>query len=57
MEETKEQILDNLKRTAKAISLTFGSSCETLIHDMKAPGHPIVAILPTATPHCLWRKS
>jgi predicted transcriptional regulator YheO len=41
---TKEQALDFLKRTAQGIAQTFGSSCETLIHDMSRPGHPIIAI-------------
>lgn len=40
----QERILDFLKRTAEGISQTFGSSCETLIHDMTKPGHPLVAI-------------
>lgn len=40
----KERVLEGLKRTASAIAETFGSSCETLIHDMKEPGHPIIAI-------------
>lgn len=33
-----------LNRTAQSIAQTFGPSCETLIHDMSKPGHPIVAI-------------
>ena len=40
----KERVLDFLTRTAEALSVMFGSSCETLIHDMSAPGHPLVAI-------------
>lgn len=40
----KERVLDFLKRTAKAIAVMFGGNCETLIHDMAAPGHPLVAI-------------
>lgn len=40
----EERTLDFLKRTAEAIAVTFGSSCETLIHDMSKPGHPLVAI-------------
>lgn len=31
-------------RTAESIAQMFGHSCETLIHDMSKPGHPIVAI-------------
>lgn len=40
----KERVLDFLTRTAQGIAQTFGSSCETLIHDMSKPGHPLVAI-------------
>ncbi|WP_010268002.1 helix-turn-helix transcriptional regulator [Paenibacillus senegalensis] len=40
----KEQAFDFLNRLAKGIAVTFGSSCETLIHDMSVKGHPIVAI-------------
>lgn len=40
----QEQVLDFLKRCAEAIALMFGSTCETLIHDMAKPGHPIIAI-------------
>ena len=39
-----ERTLDFLIRTAEAIAATFGSSCETLVHDMSKPGHPLVAI-------------
>lgn len=41
---TKEEFLEHLKQTAEAIANTFGSYCETLIHDMTIPGHPIIAI-------------
>lgn len=44
MSPANSQILDFLKRTAEGIAQTFGPSCETLIHDMSKPGHPIVAI-------------
>lgn len=44
MTTLKEQALDNLKRTARAIATTFGSTCETLIHDMSKPGYPILTI-------------
>ena len=37
-------MLDGLVRMAAAIAATFGGSCETLIHDMSKPGHPVVAI-------------
>lgn len=40
----QERILDFLTRTAEAIAQTFGYSCETLIHDMSKPGHPLLAI-------------
>ena len=40
----KERVLDGLKQTAHAIAETFGSSCETLIHDMQKPGHPVIVI-------------
>lgn len=40
----QEQVLDFLKRSAEAIALMFGTTCETLVHDMSRPGHPIVAI-------------
>ncbi len=39
-----EQALDFICRTAQGISLMFGSKCETLVHDMTKPGHPIIAI-------------
>lgn len=44
MDNSKEQILDFLMRTAEGLSKMFGHSCETLIHDMSKPGHPIIAI-------------
>lgn len=40
----KERALDFMKRTAEAIAVTFGGTCETLVHDFTKPGHPIVAI-------------
>ena len=40
----REKVLDFLMRTAEAIAQMFGRSCETLIHDMSVPGHPILAI-------------
>lgn len=42
--QSKEQILDFMMRTAEGIAQMFGQSCETLIHDMAKPGHPIIAI-------------
>lgn len=44
MTSEKERALDFLTRTAQGIAQMFGASCETLIHDMLEPGHPIVAI-------------
>ena len=44
MTSQKELILSNLKRTAEAIAIMFGNSCETIVHDMSEPGHPILAI-------------
>lgn len=43
-DKEKERVLDFLTRTAEGIAAMFGSSCETLIHDMTRPGHPIVRI-------------
>lgn len=40
----KTRVLDFLCRAAEAIALTFGSNCETLVHDMSKPDHPILAI-------------
>lgn len=40
----KEEVLDFLKRLAESIAVMFGEQCETLIHDMSVPGHPILAI-------------
>lgn len=44
MDNSKKNVLDFLTRTAEGIALMFGHSCETLIHDMSKPGHPIIAI-------------
>ena len=44
MNADKEYVLDFLTREAAGIAEMFGSSCETLIHDMTQPGFPIVAI-------------
>lgn len=40
----KEQAFEFLDRTARGIAATFGSSCETLVHDMSVPTHPILSI-------------
>ena len=44
MEHSEKDVLDFLMHTAEGISKMFGYSCETLIHDMSKPGHPIIAI-------------
>lgn len=36
--------LESLRRMAEGIAIMFGSTCETLIHDMAVPNHPILAI-------------
>ena len=41
---TKEEAFEFLDRTAKGIAEMFGASCETLVHDMGNPSHPILAI-------------
>lgn len=41
---TREEAFEFLDRTARGIAETFGSSCETLVHDMSVPSHPILAI-------------
>ena len=40
----RDEAFEFLDRTAKGIAETFGSSCETLVHDMSIPTHPILAI-------------
>jgi predicted transcriptional regulator YheO len=40
----KATALDFLCRLAEGIAQTFGSNCETLVHDMSKPDHPILAI-------------
>ena len=41
---TRDDAFDFLDRTARGIAAMFGASCETLIHDMADPNHPILAI-------------
>ncbi len=41
---TRDEALEFLDRTAKGIAQMFGSSCETLVHDMADPNHPILTI-------------
>lgn len=40
----RDEAFEFLDRTARGIAETFGSSCETLVHDMSVPSHPILAI-------------
>lgn len=40
----REEAFEFLDRTAKGIAETFGTSCETLVHDMSIPTHPILSI-------------
>lgn len=41
---TREEAFEFLDRTARGIAATFGASCETLVHDMGVPSHPILSI-------------
>ena len=41
---TRDEAFEFLDRTAKGIAEMFGSSCETLVHDMGVPSHPILSI-------------
>ena len=40
----REDMLAFLKNEAKGLAEMFGPNCETLIHDMTRPGHPILVI-------------
>ena len=40
----REEAFEFLDRTARGIAEMFGSSCETLVHDMGDPRHPILSI-------------
>ena len=40
----KKTVLNFLKNEARGISVMFGPNCETIVHDMTRPGHPILAI-------------
>ena len=44
----REEAFEFLDRTARGIAEMFGSTCETLVHDMGDPRHPILSILGTA---------
>ncbi len=41
---TRDEAFEILDRTARGIAEMFGSSCETLVHDMTVPTHPILSI-------------
>ncbi len=41
---TKDEAFEFLDRTARGIAEMFGSTCETLVHDMSIPSHPILSI-------------
>ena len=40
----REEAFEFLDRTARGIAEMFGSTCETLVHDMGVPTHPILSI-------------
>ena len=40
----REDMLAFLKNEAQGIAKMFGPNCETIVHDMTRPGHPILAI-------------
>jgi predicted transcriptional regulator YheO len=40
----KEVAFESLCRMAEGIAIMFGPTCETLVHDMTVPNHPILAI-------------
>ena len=40
----REEAFEFLDRTARGVAEMFGSSCETLVHDMGDPRHPILSI-------------
>ena len=41
---TRDEAFEFLDRTARGIAEMFGASCETLVHDMDVPTHPILSI-------------
>ena len=41
---TREEAFEFLDRTARGIAEMFGSTCETLVHYMGVPTHPILSI-------------
>ena len=44
MPMTRDEAFEFLDRMAQGIAQMFGSSCETLVNDMKDPKHPVLAI-------------
>lgn len=40
----RDEAYEFLDRLARGIAEMFGSSCETLVHDMSIPSHPILSI-------------
>ena len=40
----REEAFEFLDRAARGIAEMFGASCETLVHDMGHPSHPILSI-------------
>ena len=38
----REDMLQFLKNEAKGIAAMLGPNCETIVHDMTRPGHPIL---------------
>ncbi len=40
----RDEMLSFLKNEARGIAIMFGPNCETLVHDMTRPGHPILFI-------------
>lgn len=41
---TRDEAFEFLDRAARGIAEMFGSTCETLVHDMTVPTHPILSI-------------
>ena len=41
---TRDEAFEFLDRTARGIAEMFDTSCETLVHDMGSPTHPILSI-------------
>lgn len=41
---TREEAFETLNRMARGIAEMFGSNCETVIHDLADPLHPVLAI-------------